>query len=89
MAVEPPEHYAEIDTGFGYSQGECCYYWYYGTPTKVSLPRIGPAVLTTYFIQCLTESIYICDPQYSDLLLTFERLAACAVRSGARLETRA
>jgi len=53
------------------SQCQCCYYWYYGSPTKVNAPRLGSPTLTTFFIQCF-GGIYICDPEYSDLLLTFE-----------------
>jgi hypothetical protein len=63
--------HADIDAGFGFSQGECCFYWYYGEPTTVTAPRLGTATLTTFFIQCF-GGIYVCDPEYSDLLLTFE-----------------
>ena len=63
--------HADFDAGFGFSQGDCCFYWYNGKPTKVTAARLGSATLTTYFIQC-SGSIYICNPQYSDLLITFE-----------------
>jgi hypothetical protein len=60
----------EADTSFDFSQGECCAYWYFGTPTPTTVPRIGPATLTTFFIQCF--SISVCSPQRSELTLAFE-----------------
>jgi hypothetical protein len=53
-----------------FSQGECCAFWYFGTPTAVTVPRVGPATLTTFFIQCFAVSV--CTPQNSQLTLTFE-----------------
>jgi hypothetical protein len=59
-----------IATGFDYGQGECCLFWYFGTPTAVTLPKVGPATLTTFFIQCFAT--FLCDPQNSQLTMTFE-----------------
>lgn len=59
-----------IATGFDYGQGECCLFWYFGTPTAVTLPKVGPATLTTFFIQCFAT--FVCDPQNSQLTMTFD-----------------
>ena len=61
---------ANVSTSIDFSQGECCAFWYFGHPTAVTLPRIGPATLTTFFIQCFAVSV--CTPQNSQLTLTFE-----------------
>src|SRR5437868_5625032 len=60
----------DTTTGIDFSQGECCAFWYFGTPTAVTVPRIGAATLTTFFIQCFAVSV--CTPQNSQLTLTFE-----------------
>jgi hypothetical protein len=57
-------------TGIDFSQGECCAFWYFGTPTDVTAPRVGAATLTTFFIQCFASSV--CDPLNSQLTLTYE-----------------
>lgn len=60
----------DTTTGIDFSQGECCAFWYFGTPTPVTAPKIGAAKLTTFFIQCFATEI--CDPQNSQLTLTYE-----------------
>lgn len=60
----------QADTAFDFSQGECCAQWYFGTPTAVTVPHLGPATLTTFFFQCFSPTV--CTPQYSELTLTFE-----------------
>ena len=62
--------HADIATGYTYGQGDCCLEWWYGTSTPVSLPHVGPATLSTYFIQCF--STYVCSAPNSQLTLTFE-----------------
>ena len=66
----PTNFHTDIATGFGFSQGECCLYWYFGTPTAVNVPRVGPATLTTFFIQCFPD--WLCNPPNSQLTLTFD-----------------
>jgi hypothetical protein len=60
----------DTTTGIDFSQGECCAFWYFGTPTAVTAPKIGAATLTTFFIQCFASSV--CDPLNSQLTLTYE-----------------
>jgi hypothetical protein len=60
----------DTTTGIDFSQGECCFFWYFGTPTAVTAPKIGAATLTTFFIQCFATSV--CDPVNSQLTLTYE-----------------
>jgi hypothetical protein len=59
----------DTTTGIDFSQGECCAFWYFGTPTDVTAPKIGAATLTTFFIQCFATSV--CDPVNSQLTLTY------------------
>src|SRR5437763_1557680 len=65
-----PHLRAEIATGYGFATGDCCLDWFYGTSTPVNLPHVGPATLTTYFVQCY--STYACSAPNSQLTLTFE-----------------
>jgi len=60
----------DTTTGIDFSQGECCAFWYFGTPTAVTAPKIGAATLTTFFIQCFSTSV--CDPVNSQLTLTYQ-----------------
>jgi hypothetical protein len=60
----------DTTTGIDFSQGECCAFWYFGTPTAVSAPKIGAATLTTFFIQCFDGTV--CDPVNSQLTLTYQ-----------------
>jgi hypothetical protein len=60
----------DTTTGIDFSQGECCAFWYFGTPTAVTTPKIGAATLTTFFIQCFASSV--CAPPHSDLTLTYQ-----------------
>jgi hypothetical protein len=66
----PHNFHASIDTGYGFGQGECCLFWYFGTPTSVNLPKVGPTTLTTFFIQCFSS--FVCDPLNSQLTMTFQ-----------------
>jgi hypothetical protein len=59
----------DTTTGIDFSQGECCAFWYFGTPTAVTAPKIGSATVTTFFIQCFASSV--CDPLNSQLTLTY------------------
>ena len=59
----------DTTTGIDFSQGECCAFWYFGTPTPVTAPKVGAATLTTFFIQCFASSV--CDPLNSQLTLTY------------------
>ena len=59
----------DTTTGIDFSQGECCAFWYFGTPTAVTAPKIGAATLTTFFIQCFATEV--CDPLNSQLTLTY------------------
>ena len=59
----------DTTTGIDFSQGECCAFWYFGTPTAVTAPKIGAATLTTFFIQCFASSV--CDLLNSQLTLTY------------------
>lgn len=59
----------DTTTGIDFSQGECCAFWYFGTPTPVTAPKIGAATLTTFFIQCFATEV--CDPLNSQLTLTY------------------
>lgn len=59
----------DTTTGIDFSQGECCAFWYFGTPTPVTAPKVGAAMLTTFFIQCFASSV--CDPLNSQLTLTY------------------
>ncbi len=69
-APQPTNFRMDVNTGFDFSQGECCAFWYFGTPTAVKVPRVGPATLTTFFIQCFAA--FVCSPPNSQLTLTFE-----------------
>jgi hypothetical protein len=68
-AQTPQNFHADIATSYGFATGDCCFDWFYGASTPVNLPHVGPATLSTIFVQC--HSTYACSAPNSELTMTF------------------